>query len=461
MQNIIHKLGGEYFGPKLDFNKVTQIIPEFDSRLFVKKNNKPDILNLFIALPGEKVNGEDFIDQAIQNGANCILSTKDYSDEYPNICFIKANNPPEFLTKFASMWRQKFNIPAIAITGSCGKTTVTKMLFSILKKSGPTLAPEKNYNNQLGVCHTLLRLNSSYKYLISEIGTNNPGEIKYLTKLVKPELACVVSVHPAHLKGLGSITGIAQEKSDIYSELTQSGIAILNQDIEYQDILLSKIKTANIITYSLNKNLNSTADFTGEYKAQLNQDLSSTVIINQHEFKLNLLGEHNLANLLACVAIARSLNLKWEDIQAAVSDFMPVAGRMKVYAGKSGAKIIDDSYNANPGSVTAAICAISNLPGTKWLVLGDMGELGDTAKKLHANIGLKARELNIDRLFTIGNLVSETAKSFGANAIHYTDQKSLLAGLQKELQANQNAPLTILVKGSRSAKMENIWQKLI
>lgn len=409
--------------------------------------------NLFIAIKGENHDGHNFIKNAIEKKAAAILVNRKLDHSIPQIIVKDTIAAMGILT---TLWRNQFSFPFIGVTGSNGKTTLKNMIASILRAAyddPSVLATEGNLNNNIGVPLMLARLNENHRYAVIEMGMNHFGEIAYLTQMVKPQVAVITNAASAHLEGVdNNVNGVARAKGEIFLGLTKNGIAILNRDDEFFDYWLGLLK--NQQTY-LTFGIEHTADVTAKLT-------DSPVIIIQTpqgniEVNLSLLGKHNVMNALAATAATLAINIPLDAIKNGLEQVKSVPGRLHLYTLENNIHIIDDSYNANPGSVSAAIATLANMQGTRILILGDMKELGIGAKQLHYNIGQQALNSNIEYLFTLGELTREASKAFGKNAQHFTTHEELLAQIRPFLKENTN----ILIKGSLSMNMKKIVANLL
>jgi UDP-N-acetylmuramoyl-tripeptide--D-alanyl-D-alanine ligase len=343
----------------------------------------------------------------------------------------------------------QFSIPVIAITGSNGKTTVKELTTSILSQTHNVLATKGNLNNDIGVPLTLLQLGSDHSAAVIEMGANHQKEIEYLTHLAKPTVAVITNAGPAHLEGFGDLDGVAKAKGEIYSSLTSEGTAIINKDDKYFSYWQSLCAGMNISTFGIK----SEADFSADKRDQ-------TVVISTPDGEVTvnypLPGEHNLLNALAASAACRAVGANLNDIKNGLEQMHGVSGRLELKKGKSGSQIIDDTYNANPASLKVALQVLSEYPGTHYLALGDMGELGVGAEELHSDAGEQARRSGVDKLYAIGKYAKFSANSFGEQGFAFEDQPSMISEIESQLSNN----VTLLVKGSRLMKMENIVNAL-
>lgn len=411
--------------------------------------------DLYIALRGDNFDGADFIAQAQAAGAVAALVNQDSGIRIQNaeIPLLLVEDTRIALGQLAAYWRKQFDIPMVAITGSNGKTTVKEMLASILRVAAGSfeavLATKGNYNNDVGMPLTLLQLNLQHRYAVIEMGMNHPGEIDYLTQIARPTIALINNASGAHLEGMGSVEAVAEAKGEIFAGLPHEGSAIINADDEYAPLWRSLAGVHSLLEFGLN----SEADVRGKwYPHATGQRLVAQTPSGDFTVDLQVPGEHNARNALAATAAAIALNLPLESIVAGLEKFGGVDGRLQRKPARCGAVVIDDTYNANPASLQAAIAVLAQDGGTRVLVLGDMGELGDAAAAFHAGIGAAARQSGIDKLYALGELSREAAREFGENGRHFACVEELQAALEKELKPGT----TVLVKGSRFMKMERV-----
>jgi UDP-N-acetylmuramoyl-tripeptide--D-alanyl-D-alanine ligase len=443
LSELAAAVGGELVGEDVLFTSVGT-----DSRNIVPGQ-------LFIALRGERFDGHAYVLQALQAGAAAAL----VAESVPGmVAGVLVKNTRLALGQLAAVWRNRFSIPIAAITGSNGKTTVKEMVASILRAeagdSTAVLATRGNLNNDIGLPLTLLRLRPSHKYTVAEMGMNHFGEIRYLTQMARPTVALVNNATSAHLGGLGSVEGIARAKGEIFEGLALEGVAVINADDLYSPLWTELAGEHDILTFGLAK----MADVSANY--ELRADSSYVYMkspIGGIAFNLQVAGLHNVRNALAASAVAIAMGARPESIAQGLEAFDGVDGRLQHRAGIGQALVIDDTYNANPASMKAAIDVLAARPGKRLLVLGDMGELGETAAAMHADIGQYAREAGINGLYTLGELSLEMSKAFGDPAHHYKAPEQLVAGLCHEMDANT----VVLVKGSRFMRMERVVQLIV
>lgn len=411
---------------------------------------------LFFALKGVNFDGQEFLGVAQQAGAVAAV-VQSFNDQV-QLPQIVVSNAVLALGDLAKSWRQRFTGVVIGLTGSSGKTTVKGFLKSIIEQFASVHATPGNWNNHIGVPLTLFGLQTQ-RFAVIELGTSHPGEISYLTELAQPDIALVNNIGPAHLAGFGSLDAIAREKSSIYALLTPEQTAVINLDDAYAPILLQQTGFCRQVGFGGDSSAeleptarasNTRFDESGCGEFSLNLD-------GQHfAVKLRVLGRHNINNALAAAATAYAAGVPIDAIVAGLIAFRGDHGRMQMVAGSNGTRLIDDTYNANPKSVFAAIDQLRSYKGTRILVFGDMGELGASSEAAHVEVGAYASEQNIDFLFCVGVQAALAAERFGSRGYAFADQQTLINGLQAHL----NAHTTILIKGSRSAHMENVVQAL-
>ena len=407
--------------------------------------------DLFIALRGEKFDGGRFAAQALGQGAVGVVLDQ---AQVPDVTVaIRVDDTRLALGKLAAAWRRRFAVPVVAITGSNGKTTVKEMLAAILRaeagSDAAVLHTEGNLNNDIGLPLMLLRLRESHQYAVLEMGMNHAGEIDYLTRLAAPDVAVVNNALSAHIGFLGSIENIARAKGEIFNGLSDAGIAVFNADDPHAWLW----REANAHRCVIDFGLKQPAAIRGHYQAgDFGSTLTLTLPHATLDIALQVPGEHNAMNALAAAAAAFALDVSHRSIVAGLSGFGGVKGRLQKKPALHGSTFIDDTYNANPDSVKAALAVLAQQAGKKVLVLGDMGELGSDAAAMHAQIGQAAREAGVDRLLALGELTKETVGAFGAGAMHFERIQELLAELENALTPDT----TVLVKGSRFMQMERV-----
>lgn len=435
-------LQGETSAPDVSFDRVNT-----DSRAV-----EPG--DLFIALKGERFDAHDFVQQALADGAAAALVNQGYQGE-PGQPLIRVADTHAALGQLAAFWRQQFSLPVAGITGSNGKTSVKEMVAAILNAAvgeDQVLATRGNLNNDIGMPLTLLRLRAQHRYAVLEMGMNHLGEIAYLSKLAQPNVTVINNAQAAHLEGLGDVTTVARAKGEIFEGLPADGIAVINADDAHAAMWRQLAGERKRIEFGLQTG-DVCCDFTlGVYGSELTLHTP----IGSAPLSLQVPGLHNVRNALAATAVVLAMGVDLAEVVKGLSNFAGVKGRLQRKPGQLGSTVIDDTYNANPDSVAAALNVLSAQLGKKWLVLGDMGELGDTAAAQHYDIGNLARKRGVDQVFCLGDNSQQAVAAFGAGARHYGSLDMLLSDLQAQIGKN----VTVLVKGSRFMRMERVVQAL-
>ena len=441
-----------------------------DDVLFTGVSTDSRTLNrgdLFVALTGERFDGHQFVHTAQQQGAAAAMVGVDANDAIvtTDLPLMQVENTQHGLGQLAAYWRQRFDMPVIAVTGSNGKTTVKEMLAAILREavndseqpaqdtSTQVLATTGNLNNEIGLPLMLLRLRKTHRYAVFEMGMNHAGEIDYLTHLARPDVALITNANAAHIEGLGSIDAVAHAKGEIFNGLDARGTAVVNADDCYAPLWRELAGNRKIIEFGLQSCAQISAAFeTGILGSRVQLKLPGGV----QRISLKVPGLHNVRNSLAAAAAAVALGIDDRAIATGLEHFTGVKGRLQIIQGLRKSVLIDDSYNANPGSVRAAMAVLAAAPGKRIMVLGDMGELGATALELHREIGAEARELKLDKLLTLGELSRSASEAYGKNGHHFSEMEALLDALENWLDAD----VTVLIKGSRFMHMERLVERL-
>ncbi|MEO7773080.1 MAG: UDP-N-acetylmuramoyl-tripeptide--D-alanyl-D-alanine ligase [Steroidobacteraceae bacterium] len=406
--------------------------------------------DLFVALRGPRFDGHEFMGDALSAGAAGALVDRQQRSALPQIV---VGDTQAALTRAASGWRAQFSHPLIGVAGSNGKTTVKEMLAAILSQVGSCLATRGNLNNHIGVPLTLLSLQDSHRFAVIEIGANRSGEVAALAEIARPDIGLITNAGAEHLEGFGSLDGVAHAEGEMVAALSAGGCAIINMDDSYADLWRGMTR-AQVVGFGLSAS--------AQYRAE-----DVRVEIHEHGFRmcfllvapggrqpveLQLGGRHNVINALAAAAAAVSAGASLGDVAAGLASMRAVPGRLQLKRTRHGAQLIDDSYNANPSSMRAGIDVLADLHSRKWLVLGDMGELGEHARVSHAQVGQYAREHGIERLFATGKLATLAVEGFGAGGEWFPDTESL----SRALDAQLGPDVCLLVKGSRSARLERV-----
>jgi UDP-N-acetylmuramoyl-tripeptide--D-alanyl-D-alanine ligase len=401
---------------------------------------------LFVAIRGERFDGHEFLAVARERGAAAALVDEKYSGEVLLPALV-ADDTRRGLGRLGRHWRLRFAPVLIAIAGSNGKTTTKEMLASILRAhagEAGTLATRGNLNTDIGVPLTLLGLRAGHRYCAVELGMNHPGEIAMLAEIARPTMAVVTNAQREHMEFMKSVEATAEENADAYRALPPAGIAVVNAEDKCYSIFKAAAGDRPRVEFGLAR-----GDVRGRYALRpLESEIVLTTPAGEASATLAIPGLHNVRNALAAAACAHAAGIAPAAIGAGLSAFRPYSGRLQVKQTAAGATLIDDSYNANPDSVRAAIDVLASCPGPTVLVLGDMGEVGENGPEFHAEVGRYAKDKGIDFLFAFGSSVHETVRAFGAGARHFDDFREIRNSLQKEK--------TILVKGSRFMKMERV-----
>ena len=400
---------------------------------------------LFVALQGEHFDGHDFLATAQQKGALAALVSHPVALDLPQI--VVADTLHAY-GQLAAAWRRRFSLPLIAVTGSNGKTTVKEMLAAILGQQGPVLATQGNFNNEVGVPRTLLGLEEQHVAAVIEEGASHPGDIAYLTGIVQPTVALVTNAAGAHLQGFGSLQAVAETKGEIFAHLPAGGVAVINADDEFAPLWRQLADGHPVWRFSLDPA--SDAEVRGELRDDGSLLIHSPA--GEVEVRLPLEGRHNAMNALAATAAALAAGAELAEVKTGLEAMRPVPGRLQRKPGVRGATIIDDTYNANPASLQAALAVLARARGERYLALGDMAELGEQAVELHQQAGRQARQAGVQRLYAVGECSRHAAQAFGEHGEHFAAQGELIARLQDDLHDN----VTLLVKGSRAAHMEDV-----
>lgn len=408
---------------------------------------------LFVALKGERFDGHDHVDAAARGGAVAALVSRALDAGIPQVVVADTERA---LAAFAGAMQRERATKVVAITGSNGKTSVKTLVLAILERVGATYANPGNRNNEIGLPLAVLEAPDDARFAIYEMGAGKPGDIAYLTAIARPDVAVVNNIAPAHLERMGSLLGVADTKAAIYDALPPDGVAVINADDAFAPYFGERAHGHALIRFGLE----ASADVTAR-DIRADAEGSRFVLVapeGEVEVALAMPGRHNVLNALAAASLALGCGAPLEAIAQGLSAARPVAGRLVTHRLGSGAVVIDDSYNANPGSLHAAIDTLAALPGTNWLVLGDMRELGADEVELHAEAGRRAHAAGIARLYALGPLSAHAAQAFGANARSFDDHDALAAALQAD---GLGEGVRVLVKGSRGSAMDRVVKALL
>lgn len=408
---------------------------------------------LFVALKGERFDAHDFAEQAKAAGAGALLVSRKLDIDLPQAV---VKDTRLAFGKLGAWVRQQVPARVVALTGSSGKTSVKEMTAAILSQCGNTLYTAGNLNNDIGVPMTLLRLTPEHEYAVIELGANHQGEIAWTVDLTRPEAALVNNLAAAHLEGFGSLEGVAKAKGEIYTGLPANGIAIMNAD--NNDWLNWKSVIGDRKTWRFSPNA-ANSDFTANniHVTSHGTEFTLQTPTGNVDVLLPLPGRHNIANALAASSLAMAVGAPLSAIKAGLANLKAVPGRLFPVQLAENKLLLDDSYNANVGSMTAAVQVLSEMPGYRVMVVGDMAELGDESEACHIQVGEAAKASGIDRVLSAGHLSQFISQASGVGE-HFADKAALIARL-KALVAEQQI-VTVLVKGSRSAAMEEVVHAL-
>ncbi|MFT6326052.1 MAG: UDP-N-acetylmuramoyl-tripeptide--D-alanyl-D-alanine ligase [Crocinitomicaceae bacterium] len=409
--------------------------------------------DLYVALTGDRLDGHDYIQQAIEKGACAVVISKAMELSVPTLL---VQDTTKALGLLALFNRNKFTKEVVAVTGSSGKTTVKGMLATLLRQQNEVLVTRGNFNNHIGAPITLLRLNEIYDCAVVELGASAEGEIAYTSNLTKPFVSILTNAEESHLEGFGDLATIVRTKGEIIDALPENGYAILNADSPYFDIWNKRAGSKNVLSFGVSQQASVRA-------SDIEIDVTGCCGFTMHigdqvaYVQLRVMGQHNAMNALASAAACHALKMPLPVIVSGLEAFEGVEGRLLEKAGLNGSRVIDDTYNANPASVRAAIDVLGSRPGRKIFVLGDMAELGVESQLAHAESGVYARHGKVDEFFALGTFSRGAADAFGDNAHWFASHDTLINFLKTKL----NSDTTVLVKGSRSARMDRVVSEII
>ena len=409
--------------------------------------------DLFVALAGERFDAHDFLPQARAGGAVAALAARGL--EEAGLPGIEAPDTLAALGALAAGWRAQFELPLIAVTGSNGKTTVTQMIAAVLRAwlGDAALATRGNFNNEIGVPLTLLRLRDTHRAAVVELGMNHPGEIARLAALAQPTVALVNNAQREHLEFMHTVQAVARENGSVLAALPAGGTAVFPAGDTFTSLWRELAGTRRCFSFGAGGEVNAPS---ARWQGGIWQVRIATPA-GELDTQLHIAGRHNVVNALAATACALAAGAPLAAIARGLQDFRPVTGRSRAFAVQQKGRaitVVDDSYNANPDSVRAAIDVLAELPGPRLLVLGDMGEVGEQGAQFHAEAGAHARDAGIEQVYALGDLSAHAARACGARARHFDDMAALTAAVRKALPGVGS----VLVKGSRFMKMEQVVQ---
>jgi murE/murF fusion protein len=404
---------------------------------------------LFVALPGTRCDGHDHLGPAQENGAvAAVVAQRNPAITLPQIVL---GDVGAALGCMAAAWRARFDLPVIGVTGSNGKTTTKEMIAAILAewlRPEQRLATVGNFNNAIGVPLTLLRLRAHHRIAVIELGMNHPGEISLLAAMAMPTVGLVINAQREHQEFMHTVEAVAQENGAMLTSLPLDGYAVYPGDDRYTDIWDRLASTPHIVRFGQQPGLDVYCEAVHADGAGTRCKLVTSA--GSAALSLRLLGRHNLHNALAATACSLAAGVPLSTVCAALSTFKPIAGRLQSHQMSDGTWVVDDTYNANPDSVRAAIDVLAQLPGPRLLVLGDMGEVGINGAAMHREVGEYARECGIEILLTLGAAAREAAAAFGPGAMACESVEAIVTALRSHV------PCVVLVKGSRFMRMERV-----
>ncbi|MEM9171763.1 MAG: UDP-N-acetylmuramoyl-tripeptide--D-alanyl-D-alanine ligase [Pseudomonadota bacterium] len=406
--------------------------------------------NIYVGLNGPNFKGSQFADAACKAGAAAAVLDKRSDAALPQIV---VDDPLLALTRLASAWRAQSQTTVIGITGSNGKTTMRSLVAAAVGNV-PTLATQGNLNNHIGVPLTLLRLSAAHRFAVIEMGANHRHEIATLADIAKPAIGIVTNAGPAHLEGFGSLQGVAEGKGELFESLGGAGVAVINRDDDFYSYWCERAKPARCLSFGQHVE----ADIRCVAVQRVTPVAFTLAYAGaQYSVELQLSGMHNALNACGAIACGIAAGVELDELIDRIATVTPEPGRQRELTSALGGVLIDDSYNANPASMRAAAMALAAAHPHAWMVIGDMGELGEDAQALHASLGPAFREAGIERLFTLGPLSAGTAETFGDGANRFDSVECLIDALASELTAD----VAVLVKGSRSMRMERVVDALV
>jgi UDP-N-acetylmuramoyl-tripeptide--D-alanyl-D-alanine ligase len=443
LRDAARVIGGELIGEDRPYGCVST-----DSRTL-----KPGAL--FVALRGPNFDGAAFVQAAASQGAIGALVERAIPGAMPQVVVADTQRA---LSELARNWRADFSLPVVAVAGSNGKTTAKEMTAAILARMGLCMATHGNLNNHIGVPVTLMRLESSHRSAVIEMGANRVGDVAELMSIAQPTVGLITNAGAEHLEGFGNLDGVAKGEGETVACLKPEGTAIINADDAYAGYWRANSGAKRIVSFGVHHAADFAAKniFQGIERGEFATRFTLVCPLGERAIMLKAGGAHNVGNALAAAAAASAAGASLEDIALGLADFRAVSGRLQLKAGTRGSWIIDDSYNANPSSVRAGLEVLRSLSGVTWLVLGDMAELGESSQDSHAHIGSYARDCGVKRMFAVGPLSSRAVETFGSGGEWFADSDSLTRRLQAELSPG----VTVLIKGSRINRLERVVQAL-
>ncbi|MES9855841.1 MAG: UDP-N-acetylmuramoyl-tripeptide--D-alanyl-D-alanine ligase [Sedimenticola sp.] len=433
------QLSARHLGPESHFSAVST-----DSRTLAAGD-------LFVALEGPNFDGHNYLELAAQHGASGAMVQHEVATGLP---LLQVDSTLKGLGRLAALWRQRAGASLVAVTGSNGKTTVKEMLASILRCRGEVLATEGNLNNEIGLPLTLLRLQEQ-PYAVVEMGANHTGEIDYLSRIAQPDVALLINAGRAHLEGFGSLEGVARAKGEIINGLADNGCFIFNADDRWAGLWRQMAGERTYRTFGTVQSADVSSPEEAWEIVWSDGGFFSRFPVSTPEgelqVKLPMAGRHNRMNALAAITAAQVMGVDLSQISSGLESLRPVKGRLYPLVGSNGMQLVDDSYNANPDSVSAAIEVLATAPGRRFLVLGELAEMGAGGERFYRELGELARRSGIEHLYAVGAAVA-AVDAFGNGGCGFAGRDELIEGLQQRLEPED----CVLVKGSRRAGMEQV-----
>lgn len=443
---LANELAGRLIGSDVEFSEVST-----DTRTLSDGA-------VYLALKGERFNGNEFIRQARERGACGAIVSEGVSDEIAaDLSLLQVADTHEALAEIARINRERGNARVIALTGSQGKTTVKEMLGSILRRSAPTLITAANLNNTIGVSLTLLQLNEQHAYAVVEMGADTAGEIAFSSRTAQADIAVITNASAAHIEGFGSLQGIVSAKGEIIDELSEDGILLLNADDQHAGVWAERAGHRRTIFFACERSESTdyyAADIQLENEGRVSFKMVSPV--GEQDISMQLLGKHNVTNALAAAGAAIEAGASLHDVAAGLAELQPIQGRLLPLQGLNGCRLIDDSYNASPSSFFAAIDVLMSFTGKKYVLAGDMKELGSDSDAAHKAVGAYAAKAGVDELWAVGEQSRLTVEAFAGKARHFEEKSQLL----RACEAVANKEAVFLIKGSRGARMDTLVNDL-
>ena len=423
------------------------------TRVFTDSRNVIDG-GLFVALTGENFDGNDYVSQVVDKGAAAALVSRAADVELPQL--IVADTQVA-LGRLGAFNRDLYQGPLVAITGSSGKTTAKNLISGVLSQAGETLATSGNFNNEIGVPLTLLRLAPEHQFAVVEMGAAKSGDIAWLCELGQPSISVLLNAMPAHLEGFGSLEGVVQTKGEIFDALGVGDVAVINADQEWAAGWRKRAGEARVLDFSLNGNAAAVSAFAIKPRGVAGTSFSADTPEGAIDINLQLPGTHNVANALAAIAVGLACGLDLLTIKSGLESVAPVSGRLSVQRAPGGAVVIDDCYNANPGSARAAVDTLVASEGRPSLLMGAMRELGPESEQMHRELGRYAREAGVSQFWGVGAELQGAVDAFGEGGRWFAD----CAAAVREAPAVFAEGDTVLIKGSRGARMERVLKALL